>query len=148
MLRTRSFKFPGVKKPLSETSTTSYGINSTSSSLAVQSTRGLINRIGRRRDPDFTLFVRLSIITFMLGPSMTGQRSGHYKAGEKQVAMVAQKVVDAKHTHQQGRPFVTTPDPRTTAFWTLLQLHSTLSVTSSAVTWSMSSCGSRFCERI
>jgi hypothetical protein len=35
------------------------------------------------------------------------QGSGHDKTGEKQVAMIAQKVVDANQAHQQRRAFVT-----------------------------------------
>src|SRR5262245_1546572 len=42
--------------------------------------------------------------------------------------MVAQKVVDAKHTHKERGSLVTTSDARTTTFWTLLERHSMLSL--------------------
>jgi len=37
------------------------------------------------------------------------QSAGQHKTGKKQVAMIAQKVIDANQTHKQRRAFVTTP---------------------------------------
>jgi hypothetical protein len=36
----------------------------------------------------------------------TAQGARHHKTREKQVAMIAQKVVDANQTHEQRRPFI------------------------------------------
>jgi hypothetical protein len=38
--------------------------------------------------------------------SATAEASGQRKTGKKQVAMIAQKVVDANQTHRQRGPFV------------------------------------------
>jgi hypothetical protein len=51
------------------------------------------------------------------------QGSGHHKTSEKQVAMIAQKVMDANQTQDQRRPFIPSPNPRTTTFRALLNYH-------------------------
>ena len=45
------------------------------------------------------------------------------ETGEKQVAMIAQKVVDANQSKEQRRGFVALPDARTTTLRALLQNH-------------------------
>jgi len=40
---------------------------------------------------------------------MSFEGAGQHKTGKKQVAMIAQKVIDANQTHKQRRAFVTTP---------------------------------------
>jgi hypothetical protein len=44
----------------------------------------------------------------LFSPAAQGAR--HHKTREKQVAMIAQKVMDANQTHEQRRPFVASPD--------------------------------------
>jgi hypothetical protein len=39
--------------------------------------------------------------------AVTLKSAGHHKTGKKQVAMIAQKVIDANQTHNQRRAFVT-----------------------------------------
>jgi hypothetical protein len=41
--------------------------------------------------------------------AVTLKSAGHHKTGKKQVAMIAQKVIDANQTHKQWRAFITTP---------------------------------------
>jgi hypothetical protein len=41
--------------------------------------------------------------------AVTLQSPGQNKTRKKQVAMIAQKVIDANHTHKQWCAFVTTP---------------------------------------
>jgi hypothetical protein len=40
----------------------------------------------------------------------TAQGARHHKTREKQVAMIAQKMVDANQTHEQRRPLITSPN--------------------------------------
>jgi len=40
----------------------------------------------------------------------TAQGARNHKTREKQVAMIAQKVVDANQTHEQRRPFIASPN--------------------------------------
>jgi hypothetical protein len=47
----------------------------------------------------------------------------HGKAHKKQVAMIAQKVVDAKQPQWKWCPLIPSPYSRTAAFWTLSQNH-------------------------
>ena len=61
--------------------------------------------------------------------SATAEGPRHHKPREKQVAMIAQKVVDANQAHRQRRPFITSANAGTTAFWTLLKGHSSDSLT-------------------
>jgi hypothetical protein len=49
--------------------------------------------------------------------------AGHHKAGEKQVAMIAQKVMDANQTQHERHPFIPSTNLRTTTFWALLTYH-------------------------
>jgi hypothetical protein len=52
---------------------------------------------------------RLTVLFNMFMPSLfapTAQGPRHHKPREKQVAMIAQKVVDANQTHEQRRPFI------------------------------------------
>jgi hypothetical protein len=49
---------------------------------------------------------------------MFGHCPGDSKPFEKQVAMIAQKIVDAKHSEQDRRRPVTAPYPRAFTFWT------------------------------
>jgi hypothetical protein len=51
------------------------------------------------------------------------QGSGHDKARKKQVAMIAQKVMDANQTQHEWRPSITASNTRTTAFRALLAYH-------------------------
>lgn len=62
--------------------------------------------------PHARFFAFLHLPRMMLLPSATmlWHRPGNGKASEKQVAMIAQKVVDAKHAQEQRRRFVTAPD--------------------------------------
>ena len=52
------------------------------------------------------------------------QRSRHDKTSKKQVAMIAQKVIDAKQPHWQRGPLVTHSNIRASALRTLLKSHS------------------------
>ncbi len=54
--------------------------------------------------------------------SMQGPR--RHKTREKQIAMIAQKMIDANQTHWQGRPFIASADSRTTALGALHRDHS------------------------
>jgi hypothetical protein len=50
------------------------------------------------------------VLFYLFKPSLfapTAQGPWHHKTREKQVAMIAQKVVDANQTHEQRRPLVT-----------------------------------------
>jgi hypothetical protein len=47
----------------------------------------------------------------------------HHKACEKQVAMIAQKVMDANQTQHEKGPFIPSSNPRTTTFWAFLAYH-------------------------
>jgi len=60
-------------------------------------------------------------MTPVLFPAAQG--SWHDKASEKQVAMIAQKVMDANQTQHQRRPFITSANPRTTTCRALLTYH-------------------------
>ncbi|HEX5885139.1 MAG TPA: hypothetical protein VFY67_11425, partial [Pyrinomonadaceae bacterium] len=64
------------------------------------------------------LTLLFNIFVAMLSPAVEGPR--HHKPGKKQVAMIAQKVIDANQTHRQGRPFIASSNPRTTTLGTLL----------------------------
>jgi hypothetical protein len=44
----------------------------------------------------------------LFSPAAQGAR--RHKTGKKQVAMIAQKLVDANQTHEQRCPFVPSPD--------------------------------------
>jgi hypothetical protein len=44
----------------------------------------------------------------LFSPAAQGPR--RHKTGKKQVAMIAQKLVDANQTHEQRRPFIPSPD--------------------------------------
>jgi len=41
--------------------------------------------------------------------AVTLKSAGHHKTRKKQVAMIAQKVIDANQTHKQRRAFITAP---------------------------------------
>ena len=45
------------------------------------------------------------------------------KPSKKQIAMIAQKIIDANQTHWEWRPFVASSDTRTAAFRTPSQRH-------------------------
>jgi hypothetical protein len=47
----------------------------------------------------------------LFSAAMLGYRAGDGKPLEKQVAMIAQKIVEAKHTQQKRRRLVTTANP-------------------------------------
>jgi hypothetical protein len=49
--------------------------------------------------------------------------SGHCETHEKQVAMIAQKIVDAKHTEQKRRALIAFTNARTATLWAFLQNH-------------------------
>jgi len=49
--------------------------------------------------------------------------AGHHKAGEKQVAMIAQKVMDANQTQHEWRPSITASHARASTFRALLAYH-------------------------
>jgi hypothetical protein len=49
--------------------------------------------------------------------------TGHSEPSEKQVAMIAQKIIDAKYSQEKGRRFVTAPDARAFTFGTTLRDH-------------------------
>lgn len=55
--------------------------------------------------------------------SSTVQGPGRHKPRKKQVATIAQKVVDANHTHEQRRLLIPSANPRTTTLRTLLKGH-------------------------
>jgi hypothetical protein len=63
-------------------------------------------------------------MTSLLFPAAQG--SGHYKARKKQVAMIAQKVMDANQTQHEEGPFIPSSNPRTTAFRAFLSYHQSL----------------------
>lgn len=60
----------------------------------------------------------------VLFPAAQGSRD--HKASEKQVAMIAQKVMDANQTQHEGRSFITATNLRTAAFWAFLADHQPL----------------------
>ena len=64
----------------------------------------------------------LLFVTPVFFPPVQAPR--HHKASKKQVAMIAQKVVDANQTHRQRRPFIAFANARTTTLGTLLGKHS------------------------
>jgi hypothetical protein len=51
------------------------------------------------------------------------QGSRHHKARKKQVAMIAQKMMDANQTQHERRSFIPSSNPRTSTFWALLTYH-------------------------
>jgi hypothetical protein len=51
------------------------------------------------------------------------QGSGYRKPGEKQVAMIAQKVMEANQTQHKRHPLIASTDLRTTTFRALLSYH-------------------------
>jgi hypothetical protein len=63
-------------------------------------------------------------MTPVLFPAAQGP--GHHKAREKQVAMIAQKVMDANQTQHEKSPFIASSNVRTTAFRALLTDHQSL----------------------
>lgn len=60
----------------------------------------------------------------VLFPAPQGPR--HYKARKKQVAMIAQKVMDANQTQHEKGSFIPSSNPRTTTFWAFLAYHQSL----------------------
>ena len=54
---------------------------------------------------------------------MLGDCAGHSEPPEKQVAIIAQKVVDAKQSEEQRGRFITAPDTRAFTLWTTLSDH-------------------------
>jgi hypothetical protein len=66
-------------------------------------------------------------MTPVLFPAAQGP--GHHKAREKQVAMIAQKVMDANQTQHEKSPFIASSNVRTTAFRALLTDHQWLFTT-------------------
>jgi hypothetical protein len=60
-------------------------------------------------------------MTPVLFPATQG--SGHHKAREKQVAMIAQKVMDANQTQHEKSPFIPSSNPRATTFRAFLTDH-------------------------
>ena len=54
------------------------------------------------------------------------QGSRDHKAREKQVAMIAQKVMDANQTQHERRSFITSANLGTAALWAFLAYHQTL----------------------
>ena len=70
-------------------------------------------------DALFAPFPRLAFLS-----SSAGFRhcAGDGEAREEQVAMIAQKIIDAKHAEHQRRRFIATPDARTFALRTM-RLH-------------------------
>jgi len=60
-------------------------------------------------------------MTPVLFPATQG--SGHHKAREKQVAMIAQKVMEANQTQHERHPLIPSTNPRTTTFRALLVYH-------------------------
>jgi hypothetical protein len=63
-------------------------------------------------------------LTPVLFPAAQG--SGHHKARKKQVAMIAQKVMDANQTQHEKSPFIPSSYLRTTTFRALLAYHQSL----------------------
>jgi hypothetical protein len=61
-------------------------------------------------------------MTPVLFPAAQG--TGHHEARKKQVAMIAQKVMDANQTQQEKGPFITSSNSRASTFRTLLAYHS------------------------
>jgi hypothetical protein len=56
---------------------------------------------------------RITVLFDTFMPSLfapTAQGARHHKTREKQVAMIAQKVVDANQTHEERRSFIASPD--------------------------------------
>jgi hypothetical protein len=60
-------------------------------------------------------------MTPVLFPAAQGP--GHHTAREKQVAMIAQKVVDANQTQQERHPFIPSTNQGTTTFRALWAYH-------------------------
>ena len=54
------------------------------------------------------------------------QGPGHYKARKKQVAMIAQKMMDANQTQHEKGAFIPSSNSRTTAFRAFLAYHQSL----------------------
>jgi hypothetical protein len=50
--------------------------------------------------------------------------AGHGETFEKQIAMIAQKIINAKHAQHKRRRFIAAPETITTAFWATLTDHS------------------------
>jgi hypothetical protein len=59
-------------------------------------------------------------------PSGLAKSSGHRETCKKQVAMIAQKVMDANQTQDQGRWLIAPSDARAATLWTLLRDHQLL----------------------
>src|SRR5215213_6804500 len=62
------------------------------------------------------LFGRSRYLCSLFPVAMLGHCAGDSEPLKKQVAMIAQKIVDAKHTQQDRRRPVTAPNPRAFAF--------------------------------
>jgi len=61
----------------------------------------------------------LSVSLFMPPVFSTSQGPRWHKTREKQIAMIAQKVIDANQPHRQGRSFVPSANSRTTTLGAL-----------------------------
>src|SRR5918912_925114 len=80
-----------------------------------------------RRRVAVGLFIRRRLVPFLsTATAMLGNCAGDGESREKQIAMIAQKIVYAKQAQEPGRRPVTTSDPRTMALWTTLPDHLTL----------------------
>src|ERR671939_1696448 len=56
---------------------------------------------------------------FSLSPAaVPGNRAGDSESREKQIAMIAQKIIYANHPQEPGRRFVTASDARALTLWT------------------------------
>jgi hypothetical protein len=72
-------------------------------------------------------FTPSSLLALALGRLFSSgpiDRSGNGKAPEEQVAMIAQKVVDAKQSQQPRGSLIALPDSAATALWTPFSKHS------------------------
>ena len=70
-------------------------------------------------DALFALFPRPMSLS---SSARLGHCAGDGESREKQVAMIAQKVIDAKHAEQERRRFIAAPDSRTPTLRTM-RLH-------------------------
>ena len=60
----------------------------------------------------------LRFTVFLSSAAMFGDCARHSESRKEQVAMIAQKIIYAKHAQQQWRRFITTPDARAFTFGT------------------------------
>jgi hypothetical protein len=67
---------------------------------------------------DSSSLLRLAVL--LSGSARFGHRAGNGKASEQQIAMIAQKVIDAKHAQKPGRPFIASAYARASALRTTL----------------------------